>query len=262
MCGKAAVSHLPWHSIYRWADRLDAPSALPPDPATRLNISPSRLQRKGDPDSITWETLPVTYFDGHRHLACEALWPFLPNWSAGRLPYLKNGQLLATANARLREQGKPFAPLYMPAWRRAQRVVVWVSWFYEFDQRVHPKIPWAVVPRRQSFWPMAALGNRVTNEMGQTQMSVAIITVAPNQTLLDIGHHRSPALLHDSKAVKTWLDGDSKSARALLKPSPENVMEVTEVSMAVKIPGNENLQLPDGLRARAAEGSRRNREAH
>ena len=250
MCGKAAVSNLSWQNIYRWASTLEAPATLPADPEQRLNVSPSRLRRKGEPESMHWESLPVTYFDGLKHQSCEAIWPYLPSWSAGRLPYLKNGSLLSTANARLRERGEPFAPLYMPAWRRDQRVVVWVSWFYEFDQRVHPKIPWAVLPCRQAFWPMAALANRVTDQTGHQRMSAAVITVPPNKTLLDIGHHRSPALLHSPGAVKTWLDGDRDSALGLLRPSPDELMEVTEMPMDIKIPGNEALALPETLQRR------------
>ena len=95
---------------------------------------------------MVWETLPVIYVDGDIDRPTEASWPFLPNWSRGQLPRNKNGRIISTANARLRHENRPFAPTYMGAWANDFRVLVAVSWFYEFDSRVRPQIPYAVFP--------------------------------------------------------------------------------------------------------------------
>ena len=95
---------------------------------------------------MVWESLPVIYADGSLDRPAEAVWPFLPPWSEGRLPMNKQGRLISTANARLRTGGAPFAPTFMGAWRGGLRVVVAVSWFYEFDSRVKPQVPYAVFP--------------------------------------------------------------------------------------------------------------------
>jgi len=250
MCGKASVSHLTWQAIYAWATSLTPPDELPPDPNDRVNVSPSRLRRKSEPDSMVWETLPMTYRKGDADRAAEAIWPFLPFWSRGRLPTNKAGKLISTANARLRREGEPFAPTFLSAWKKDWRVVVWVSWFYEFDRRVHPQVPWAVFPLDRPFWPMAGLASFARGPDGETRPSVAVITVEPNEVLRSVGHHRSPALLASPDEVGEWLHGDRETALSLLCPHDNETMGVEEMPMGIKIPGNENIELPDALTQR------------
>lgn len=250
MCGKASVSHLSWKEIFAWANSLTPPEHLPPDPASRFNVSPSRLRRKSDPDSMEWETLPAVMADNGLDVPTEATWPFLPHWSGGRLPMMKDGRLLSTANARLRREAEPFAPTFMTAWNRDRRAVVFVSWFYEFDRRVHPQVPWAVFPLDRPFWAMAGLASFSKGDDGVPRPSVAIITVEPNEVLTSVGHHRSPALLPDPGAVRTWLRGDRNAALELLHAADNETMGVEEVPMGIKIPGNENIELPPTLAQR------------
>jgi putative SOS response-associated peptidase YedK len=247
MCGKAAVSNLAWKDIYAWATSLTPPATLPADPASRINISPSRLRRKSEPDSMVWETLPAIYADGDIDRPIEATWPFLPYWSRGQLPRNKNGKLLSTANARLRRDGQPFAPSYMSAWSKNFRVLVPVSWFYEFDSRVHPQVPYAVFPLHTSFWMLCGLASWFTSADGTKKLSISIITVEPNEVLKSVGHHRSPALLRNPDDAGCWLRAEKHEALKLLRPFPEESMGVEEVPMGVKIPGNENVRLPQCL---------------
>lgn len=251
MCGKASVE-IRWKDVYAWATSLNPPAELPPDPEARVNVSPSRLKRKSEPDSMVWETLPVIRVEGDIDQPEEAVWPYLPYWSNGRLPYLKSGKLLSTANARLRHEEKPFAPTFMHAWERNLRVLVLVSWFYEFDSRVKPQVPYAVFPLNQGFWAMAGLASRQRTEHG-TQTSIAIITVEPNEVLKSVGHHRSPALLQSPGEANKWLRGQPGEALALLRPYPDDQMGVEPVPMGVKIPGNQKIQLPETL-SRSAGG--------
>jgi putative SOS response-associated peptidase YedK len=251
MCGKAAVSHLKWKDIYAWASGLSSPETLPADPQERINISPSRLRRKSEPDSMVWETLPIIHsLDGTDH-ASEAIWPFLPNWSRGQLPRIKDGKLLSTANARLRHQGQPFAPSYMGAWSANLRVLVAVSWFYEFDSRVRPQIPYAVFPLHASFWLLCGLASTFKAADGSEKMSVTIITVDPNKVLKSVGHHRSPAIIRNPEDAETWLHAPKDEALVLLSSSPDESMGVEEVPMGIKIPGNENIPLPECLNRRS-----------
>jgi putative SOS response-associated peptidase YedK len=247
VCGKAAVSNLSWKDIYNWSSSLTPPAMLPPDPASRINISPSRLRRKSDPDSMIWESLPAIYADGETDRPTEATWPFLPYWSHGQLPRNRDNKLLSTANARLRHTGQPFAPSYMGAWSKGLRVLVPVSWFYEFDSRVRPQIPYAVFPLDTSFWLMCGLASWYTSQDGTKKLSVSIITVDPNRVLTSVGHHRSPALLSQPEEASTWLRGSKQQALDLLRPFPEESMAVEEVPMGIKIPANEDIALPECL---------------
>lgn len=244
MCGKASVSHLSWKDIYAWATALKPPPELPPDPEDRLNISPSRLRRKSEPDSMIWETLPVIHPDRGFDAPAEAIWPYIPFWAGGRLPFNKAGKLISTANARLRHEGEPFAPTFMSAWNRHRRVLVFVSWFYEFDSRVKPQVPYAVFHLNRPFWAMAGLASDVAMPDGSRKLSVAIITVEPNRVLESVGHYRSPALLRDGPEARTWLHGDPAEALGLLRPHPDEAMGVEPVPMGIKIPGNQDIRLP------------------
>jgi len=247
MCGKAAVSNLSWKDIYTWAKSLTPPEALPANPQNRINISPSRLRRVADPDSMIWETLPVIYTDDTIDRPTEAAWPFLPHWSRGQLPRNKDGKLISTAYARLRRQGQPFVPSYIGAWSKDFRVLVPVSWFYEFDSRIHPQIPYAVFPLHASFWLLCGLASWFTAPDGSQKLSVSIITVEPNHVLKSVGHHRSPAILRDPVEAECWLRAPKQEALGLLRPFPNESMGVEEVDMGIKIPGNEKITLPDCL---------------
>ncbi|WP_420640444.1 SOS response-associated peptidase family protein [Candidatus Leptofilum sp.] len=256
MCGKTAVYDLPWRIVFEYASALTPPAAFPPDEASRVNVSPSRLRRKSEPDSMVWETLPVIVRDGNIDTPQSAIWPFIPVYSEGRLPMNKAGKLISTANARLREEGEPFAPTFMGSWRAGLRVVVAVSWFYEFDSRVRPQIPYAVFPTDAPCWLMAGLARRTRMPDGSKQWTVAVITVNPNEVLRSVGHHRSPALLRDGDEAHSWLHGEPDEARALLRPHENEVMGVEAMPMNIKIPGNQEIDLPEVLRRRSAAGAR------
>ena len=247
MCGKTATYNLRWAEVYDFASALIPPAALPPDPPNRINISPSRLRRKSEPDSMVWETLPVIWPDQRTDEAAEAIWPFIPPYSEGRLPTNKQGRLISTANARLRTEGAPFAPTFMGALSSGYRVLVVVSWFYEFDSRVKPQVPYAVFPTDAPFWMMAGLARRTRLPDGSSSLTVAIVTVDPNDVLRSVGHHRSPALFRSDAEAATWLRGSRDEALALLRPFGNETMGVEAVPMAIKIPGNQEVEIPDAL---------------
>ncbi|MEJ8568202.1 SOS response-associated peptidase family protein [Elongatibacter sediminis] len=250
MCGKTSTVNIKWSEVYAYASALHPPSTLPADPQGRINVSPSRLRRKSEPDSMVWESLPVIHRDGETDRPAEALWPFIPAYSEGRLPMNKEGRLISTANARLRTEGRPFAPTFMGAWNAGSRVVVVVSWFYEFDSRVRPQVPYAVFPTDAPCWLMAGLARRTVLPDGDARLTVAVITVNPNEVLKSVGHNRSPALLRSGDEAARWLRGQRDEAQALLRPYPNETMGVESIPMGIKIPGNENVDLPAALAKR------------
>jgi len=247
MCGKAAVSHLSWADVYAFATSLTPPFTLPADPEARINISPSRLRRKSEPDSMVWETLPVIYRDNGVDRPANAIWPFLPVYSEGRLPMNKQGRIISTANARLRPDGAPFAPTFMGAWSSEFRVIVVVSWFYEFDSRVKPQVPYAVFPTNAPCWLMAGLARQTTLPDESIHLTTTVITVDPNDVLKSIGHHRSPALLRNTGEANIWLYGDKNQALELLRPYENESMGAEAVPMGIKIPGNQEVKMPAPL---------------
>jgi len=247
MCGKTATYNLKWAEVYAFASALNPPAALPEDPANRVNISPSRLRRRAEPESMVWETVPVIYPADESDAPAEAIWPFIPAYSEGRLPTNRQGRIISTANARLRTEGAPFAPTFMGAWSAGFRVLVVVSWFYEFDSRVKPQVPYAVFPLDAPFWMMAGLARRTMLSDGSRHLTVAIITVDPNEVLTSVGHHRSPALLRNPEEAATWLRGSKTEALPLLRPQANETMGVESVPMGIKIPGNEAVEIPGAV---------------
>jgi len=196
---------------------------------------------------MVWETLPAIYADGNADCPVNATWPFLPIWSRGQLPRNKSGKLISTANARLRTGDQPFAPSYMGAWRNNLRVLVPVSWFYEFDSRVKPQIPYAAFPLHATFWALCGLGGWFTDKDGSPRLSISIITVEPNEVLKSVGHNRSPAILQNPEDASHWLRAPKREALKLLRPFPSEHMGVEQIPMGIKIPGNEKLILPNCL---------------
>jgi putative SOS response-associated peptidase YedK len=135
----------------------------------------------------------------------------------------------------------------MGAWNSEFRVLVVVSWFYEFDSRVKPQIPYAVFPTDAPCWLMAGLARRTVLPDGSRHLTVAVITVDPNEVLKSVGHHRSPALMRDPEEAALWLHGDKQEALRLLRPHGNETMGVEAVPMGIKIPGNQELEMPSVL---------------
>ena len=89
--------------------------------------------------------------------------------------------------------------------------------------------------------------NWYTTADGQKKLSVSIITVEPNSVLKSVGHHRSPAILRNPAEAERWLRAPKPEALNLLRSFPEESVGVEDVPMGIKIPGNENVPLPDCL---------------
>jgi putative SOS response-associated peptidase YedK len=65
--------------------------------------------------------------------------------------------------------------------------------------------------------------------------------------LKSVGHNRSPALLRSGDEARQWLHGGKDEALALLRPDENETMGVEAVPMGIKIPGNEQVELPAAL---------------
>jgi putative SOS response-associated peptidase YedK len=117
----------------------------------------------------------------------------------------------------------------MDAWSSDFRVIVAVSWFYEFDSRVKPQIPYAVFPTDAPCWLMAGLARHTLMTDGSRRLTTTIITVDPNEVLVSVGHHRSPALLRDANEAELWLGGSKSDALNLLRPHENETMGVEAV---------------------------------
>ncbi|WP_158814399.1 SOS response-associated peptidase [Methylocapsa sp. S129] len=74
--------------------------------------------------------------------------------------------------------------------------------------------------------------------------TACIITTPPNQTIAAI-HDRMPAII-DPRDFHFWLDNDSveaSAATALLRPAPDDSLELVEVGMEVNRVGNDDAEI-------------------
>ena len=227
MCGRVGLA-FDWKTVW---DFLALPGAPPPGGESRYNVAPSTPSR----DGVDWRTLPALrrFEDGHR--IDDLTWPLIPHWLHGELPKY------ATANCRT-EPDQAFSetvsrkPAFRTAWRRDQRCVVLISWFYEWDPRSRPRQPWRVHPTESPILCLAGLWDRSTGADGQTRESVTVLTTEPNATLRSIGHHRAPVLL-DPGRLETWLSGPRSDAEAQLRPPPDHGLAAHRVTRRVNNPG-------------------------
>ncbi len=241
MCGRGGLDY-DWKTLWRW---LDLDGAPPDGGVRRLNVAPSRRRR----DRVDWATLPVVRrSDGGRRVD-PLVWPLVPFWLRGELPKY------ATANCRS-EPDQPFSatvarkPAYREAWKRGQRCLVPMSWFYEWDKRVKPSQPWRVLPADAPLFVMAGLWDRTQPAEGEPFDSFTIITTEPNTQLAGVGHDRSPVLL-DPDDFETWLRGDREHAQRLIGPPPEDGLRVEPVTRKVNNPEYAGDDLLEPVEARA-----------
>ncbi len=94
---------------------------------------------------------------------------------------------------------------------------------------------------------MAGLARRTRLPDQSVHLTTAVITVEPNEVLMAVGHHRSPALLRNPGEAKTWLQGDRDQALELLRPYENETMGTEAVPMGIKIPGNQEVIMPAAL---------------
>lgn len=228
MCGRVGLA-FDWKTVWHF---LSLPGEAPDGGERRYNVAPSTRTR----DRVDWRTLPALRPgpDGTRRV--DALvWPLIPHWLNGELPQY------ATANCRT-EPDQSFGetvgrkPAFRTAWRRGQRCVVPISWFYEWDPRSTPRRPWRVHPVDAPILCLAGLWDRSTDAGGTARESLTLLTTQPSGTLQEIGHHRAPVILEPA-ALDGWLEGSREEAEALLRPPPDDLLAAHPVTRRVNNPG-------------------------
>lgn len=235
MCGRGGLD-FSWARLWSFFNLDGEP---PSGGIRKLNIAPSR--KVGG--EVDWTWLPtIQAKDGKRHQV-QAIWPLIPPWLRGELPRF------STANCRS-EADQPLSltlagkPTFRNAWRRNQRCLVPMSWFYEWDQRTKPREPWRVFPTSEPFFAMAGLWERQQSKSGAPIYSVAIMTTEPNTLLREIGHHRAPLIL-DSEDCDIWLQGKPQQAESVVRPPEHIAMDAEQVTRRVNNPGYQGEDLID-----------------
>jgi putative SOS response-associated peptidase YedK len=165
-------------------------------------------------------------------------WGLIPFFARGIAPKY------STINARV--ETVKTAASYRGPWNRAQRCLVVVSGFYEWQ--VQPdgkaKIPFYITLNDQQIFAFAGLWNSSTTEAGERVESVTHITVPANSLVGEIHNtkHRMPAIL-SREDREAWLAGSADEAWNTLKPYANEHMVAWPVSSRVNSPKNNDASL-------------------
>ena len=240
MCGRYAIT-LPPEAVRAYFAFIENP-IFPP----RYNIAPTQ------PIPVV-AAEPWSAGKGRHFILMR--WGFLP----GFVKDPKSFPLIVNARAETLAE----KPSFRAALKR-RRCLVIADGFYEWR-----KDPGAVGRRqpagrpylvhRTTGWPMgfAGLTETWSDPTGGEIDTACIVTTAANRLLSQL-HDRMPAIL-EPDAFAAWLDVDgvdAASALALLKPAPEEALELVEIGPAVNRAANddESLQTPVATPIRAAVG--------
>lgn len=163
----------------------------------------------------------VTSDDGARRLAAMR-WGFLPHWydSPGDGPLLINARAETIAEK--------------PAFRaavRTRRCLIPASGFYEWTKDEEDnRLPWYITPPGKA--PLAFAGIWQVWDKGDTPLTTcAILTTKANETMSTI-HHRMPVIVAPDD-WPLWLGEDGHGAARLMRPAPEDALQVQRVSAEV-----------------------------
>jgi len=224
MCGRYAIT-LPPEAVRSYFAYEETPN-FPP----RFNIAPT-------------QPIPVVVADpfseGVRRHFKLMRWGFVP----GFVKDPKQFPLLINARAEAIAEKASFRPALM---RRRGLVIAdgFYEWLKEGGGRSAAKRPYLI--RRIDDEPMgfAGLYETWSDPTGGEIDTACIVTTAAN-ALVGLLHDRMPAIL-PPESFAAWLDADAVDAAkavALLKPAPEEALELVEVGPRVNHYANDDAEV-------------------
>lgn len=216
MCGRYTLFASPQSLEQRFGAKLPPEGILP-----RYNAAPTQL-------------LPVILNDGTGEIRYLS-WGLVPSWAKD--PSIASKLINARAETLLEK----------PSFRNAlkkRRCLVLTDGFYEWAKSERGKYPVRVCLGNHQPYAMAGLWEQWLNPAnGELLETFVIITVQANERIASI-HERMPAFLRPQDEA-VWLDNNCTTDEwlALLRPYPEDLIEVNRVSMLVNSNRNDDPRL-------------------
>lgn len=231
MCGRFAITLTP--DEYRAAFGYGERPNFPP----RYNVAPT-------------QPVPIVHRERGERRFRLVRWGFLPAW----LKDAKGFPLLFNARADTLLHKATFRGAM-----RYRRCVFLADGFYEWRREGRAKTPFLIRRRDRAPLMLAGLWETYLSADGSEMDTAAIVTTDVNGVLAAI-HHRMPAML-DPANVERWLDTDAvgpEEAAGLVKPCPEDWIEMVEVDPRVNKADNDDpdLQEPVGPTPQATDTGR------
>src|SRR5476649_274704 len=213
MCGRYVITSAP-AAIRRLFGYIEQPN-FPP----RYNVAPT-------------QAVPIVRFaEGKRQFALVR-WGLIPSWVKDPRTF----SLLINA----RGESVIEKPAFRAAMRR-RRCLFPADGFYEWKEEGGRKRAYFVRPKSGGPIAFAGLWETWTGPNGEEQDTAAIVTTNANQTCAAI-HDRMPMILEPAD-YDLWLDCatvDTETAAALIRPAPDDLLEIYEISPAVNRVANDS----------------------
>jgi putative SOS response-associated peptidase YedK len=213
MCSRYSLTSP--HEAVRAYFRYDNEAVFPP----RYNIAPSQ------PVAIVRNTPR-----GGREMALVR-WGLVPSWVKDPRAF----KMLINARAETAADKPSFR-----AAMRHRRCLIPADGFYEWTGAAGAKRPHLIRPRAGGSMALAGIFETWLGADGSEIETVAILTVAANAAM-SVLHDRMPAVI-EPMYFDAWLDCRSGTATEiveLLRPVPEDYLDILEVSRALNDPRNE-----------------------
>ncbi len=205
MCGRYTLTAPP--EAIQQAFDLDS---VPNEFAPRYNIAPT-------------QSIPVITNQAPRTLTFVT-WGLIPSWAKDT----SMAAQLINARAETLTEKPSFRSAY-----KYRRCLVPADGFYEWMKDGKVKRPQYIYRRDRALFAFAGLWERWNNPDGSEVLSATIITTESNATIAPL-HHRMAVILEPSD-YGAWLDPNTDPVvlQALLRPAPDDLLALHEVSPAV-----------------------------
>jgi putative SOS response-associated peptidase YedK len=220
MCGRYAITLPP--DAYRGLFGYTEQPNFPP----RYNVAPT-------------QPVPIVLQDGDARHFRLVRWGFLPGWVKDP----KDFPLVINARGETIETKATFKNAL-----KRRRCIFLADGFYEWQRRGKEKAPFLIRPVDRGPMPLAGLWETYCDPTGGEIDTAAIVTTDANGTLSGI-HDRMPVIL-SRDAVAAWLDTrgvEAREAMGLVRPCPDDWLDVTPVSPRVNNVRNDDPTLQEPL---------------
>jgi putative SOS response-associated peptidase YedK len=217
MTGRFALTHSP-EKVRDWFGYVEEPD-FPP----RYNIAPSQ------PVAVVHADFSARHFTLMR-------WGFIPAFikDTSTYPLLIN----------IRSETVQEKPSFRNAFNR-RRCLLPADGFYQWQSAGRARQPFLLRRADRGLFALAAIWETWSGMDGSEIDTVGLLTTDANGTLAAIGE-RSPVLI-DRKATSLWLDPLTKpgEAAALLRPPPEDLLELVRIAPHVNRAENDGPYVQD-----------------
>lgn len=173
--------------------------------------------------------------DGQHNRLGQLKWGLVPSWSKDE----KSGSRMINARSESVAEKTSFKQAF-----QKRRCLVVADSFYEWKKTDDGKIPYRIKLNSGGLFAMAGIWERWNSPDGEALSTCSILTTDANDTMADI-HDRMPVIL-EPEAEQIWMNPvieDTAALQDLLKPYPDDQLEMYEVSTKVNSPKNNSPDL-------------------